>query len=217
MNQEPQFTVKHTDELFGIDKLVTKAQTLSFGKDGRLEAKDVDLTLIPYYAWCHRGSGEMTVWLPRELRATLPSKPATIASQSKLSASTPTRALSSVSDRLVPQHDGDRSSPYYHWWPKQGGTEWIVYDFAAPATVSRSSVWWFEDQPWGGCGLPAAWRIYYKDADGNWVKVKDLSGYPVAKNRACEVQFAPVTTSALKLEVDLPAELSAGLFEWEVK
>jgi hypothetical protein len=27
----------------------------------------------------------------------------------------------------------------------------------------------------------------------------------------------PVTTSALKLEVDLPEELSAGLFEWEVK
>ena len=217
MNQEPQFTVKHSDELYGIDKIVTKAQTLSFGKDGRLEAKDVDLTLIPYYAWCHRGSGEMTVWLPRELRATLPSKPATIASESKLSASTPTKALSSVSDRLVPQHDGDRSAPYYHWWPKQGGTEWIVYDFAAPATVSRSSVWWFEDQPWGGCGLPAAWRVYYKDADGNWVKVNALAGYPVEKNRAGEVRFTPVTTSAMKLEVDLPAELSAGLFEWEVK
>ena len=65
--------------------------------------------------------------------------------------------------------------------------------------------------------MPAAWRVYYKDDAGNWVKVNDLSGYPVAKNRACEVQFAPVTTSALKLEVDLPAELSAGLFEWEVK
>ena len=52
-----------------IDKIVTKAQSLSFGKDGRLAANDVTLTLIPYYAWCHRGSGEMTVWLPRELRA----------------------------------------------------------------------------------------------------------------------------------------------------
>ena len=214
MNQEPQFTVKHSDELFGLDKIATKAQTLSFGKDGRLEVKDVDLTLIPYYAWCHRGSGEMAVWLPQDLRATKPSKPATLASTSKIDASTPARSISAVNDQLVP---GDESSPYYHWWPKQGGTEWITYDFAAPATVSRSSVWWFDDQPWGGCSVPKAWRISYKDASGNWVPVEDPSGYPLRKGAACEVRFKPVTTSAVRLEVDLPAELSAGLYEWDVK
>ena len=214
MNQEPQFTVKHSDELFGLDKIATKAQTLSFGKDGRLEVKDVDLTLIPYYAWCHRGSGEMAVWLPQDLRATKPSKPATLASTSKIDASTPARSISAVNDQLVP---GDESSPYYHWWPKQGGTEWITYDFAAPATVSRSSVWWFDDQPWGGCSVPKAWRISYKDASGNWVPVEEPSGYPLRKGAACEVRFKPVTTSAVRLEVDLPAELSAGLYEWDVK
>ena len=214
MNQEPQFTVKHSDELFGLDKIATKAQTLSFGKDGRLEVKDVDLTLIPYYAWCHRGSGEMAVWLPQDLRATKPSKPATLASTSKIGASTPARSISAVNDQLVP---GDESSPYYHWWPKQGGTEWLTYDFAEPATVSRSSVWWFDDQPWGGCSVPKAWRISYKDASGNWVPVEDPSGYPLRKGAACEVRFKPVTTSAVRLEVDLPAELSAGLYEWDVK
>ena len=25
--------------------------------------RDGSLTLIPYYAWCHRGSGAMEVWL----------------------------------------------------------------------------------------------------------------------------------------------------------
>ena len=29
-----------------------------------LIAEDSPLTLIPYYAWCHRGSGRMRVWLP---------------------------------------------------------------------------------------------------------------------------------------------------------
>ena len=29
-----------------------------------LVATDQPLTLIPYYAWCHRGSGKMRVWLP---------------------------------------------------------------------------------------------------------------------------------------------------------
>jgi hypothetical protein len=47
--------------------------------------------------------------------------------------------------------------------------------------------------------------------------VEEPSGYPVRKGAACEVQFKPVTTSALKLEVDLPEELSAGLYEWDVK
>jgi hypothetical protein len=122
-----------------------------------------------------------------------------------------------VNDQLVPQHGGDRSAPYYHWWPKQGGTEWIVYEFATPAQVSSSSVWWFEDQPWGGCDLPAAWRIYYRDAAGNWAEVQKPSGYPVDKDRACEVRFEPVVTSAVKIEIDLPAELSAGIFEWVVK
>ena len=214
MNQEPQFTVKHSDELFGLDKIATKAQTLAFGKDGRLEVKDVDLTLIPYYAWCHRGSGEMTVWLPQDLRATKPTKPATIASTAKIDASTPARSISAINDRLVP---GDESSPYYHWWPKQGGTEWITYSFAAPATVSRSSVWWFDDQPWGGCSVPKAWRILYKNAAGTWVPVTGAAGYPTVKGNASTVDFDPVTTTALRLEVDLPDELSAGLYEWEVK
>ena len=69
VNQKPSFRVEHTDELYGIDKIVTSAQALSYGEDGRLVVRDVDLTLIPYYAWCHRGSGEMTVWLPQTLQA----------------------------------------------------------------------------------------------------------------------------------------------------
>ena len=69
VNQKPTFRVEHSEELYGIDKVVTPAQALSYGADGRLAVKDVDLTLIPYYAWCHRGSGEMTVWLPQRVQA----------------------------------------------------------------------------------------------------------------------------------------------------
>jgi len=29
-----------------------------------LATRDVTLTLIPYYAWAHRGEGKMDVWLP---------------------------------------------------------------------------------------------------------------------------------------------------------
>ena len=31
-----------------------------------LVAEDTPLTLIPYYAWCHRGGGKMRVWMPED-------------------------------------------------------------------------------------------------------------------------------------------------------
>ena len=42
----------------------------AFFKAGKLVTKDVELTLIPYYAWAHRGEGDMEVWLPIDVSAT---------------------------------------------------------------------------------------------------------------------------------------------------
>ena len=141
MNQTPEFTVENrSDLLYGIELLKTQAQTLEFDKEGRLEAKEVTLSLIPYYAWAHRGAGEMTVWLPIDLNATRPAMPPTIASESEVSASHRSSAISAVNDRLQPQNPEDRSMPYYHWWPKKNTTEWIVYDFKGEQTVSSSTV-----------------------------------------------------------------------------
>ena len=103
MNREPKFNVvERPDLLYGLNQLTTDAQTLNYDDNGRLVAEDVKLTLIPYYAWCHRGSGEMAVWLPQELTATRPTMPATLASLSVLDASTKTSSLKSIADRLVP-------------------------------------------------------------------------------------------------------------------
>jgi DUF1680 family protein len=74
INQNPQFRLGK-GEIAGtpILTLTTDAQTLNFNKQGRLETTEQTLTLIPYYAWCHRGSGKMRVWLPQDLNATTPS------------------------------------------------------------------------------------------------------------------------------------------------
>ena len=64
MNQAPKFElVKKPDVLHGINELKTDAQLLSYNDEGRLTTKDVRVTLIPYYAWAHRGAGAMAVWL----------------------------------------------------------------------------------------------------------------------------------------------------------
>ena len=218
VNQEPQFQLGKT-EIAGtsIVTLKTDAQTLDFNKQGKLVAQDRTLTLIPYYAWCHRGSGKMRVWLPQDLSATTPAQPATLASESKVSSSTRMQALSAVNDRLVPKGENDRSVPYTHWWPKKASTEWIAYELPQESTVSTTTVYWFSDKPWGGCDVPKSWRLLYKTADGQWKAVEGADAYTTHAGVANTVNFTPVKTKALRLEVTLSDHDSAGLFEWSVK
>ena len=219
INQAPQFTLGKS-EIAGtpVQTLTTSAQTLNFNKQGKLETQDQTLTLIPYYAWCHRGSGKMRVWLPQDLNATNPSQPETLASQSKVSSSSERMpALSAINDRLVPKDENDRSVPYTHWWPKKDCTEWLGYEFPQEATVQSATVYWYDDGPWGGCRVPQSWRILYQDQQGQWQPVSGADGYPTDKGAACTVNFDPVKTKALRLEVTLPADNAAGLFEWSIR
>lgn len=76
LNQRPQFKLgEHVGELGGISKISTDAQALSYDADGRLSVDNTTLTLIPYYAWAHRGEGNMAVWLPIDVSAASASAP----------------------------------------------------------------------------------------------------------------------------------------------
>lgn len=218
MNQHPQFeVVEKPGLLYGLNQIKTSVQTLEYDEQGRLLAKDRQLTLIPYYAWAHRGPGNMAVWLPSEVRATRPVAIPTLASKSQVSASHPAKSLTSITDGLVPADENDRTIPYYHWWPKEGTTEWIVYEFPEKTEVSSSIVYWYDDAPWGGCRLPRSWKIYYKNEAGEWTAVPEADAYPISKGNPNTVHFAPVKTSAVKLEVVLPEKNAAGLYEWEIQ
>ena len=126
----------------------------------------------------------------------------------------PTQA---INDRLIPNDENDRSIPYFHWWPKNNTTEWLSYQFAQPSLVQSATVYWFDDGPWGGCRVPKSWRILYKDDAGEWVPVSGADRYPTVKGEACTVNFTPVETTAVRLEVTLPEDNASGLFEWSVK
>lgn len=215
LNRQPSFTVtEKPDLLYGLNQIQTPAQTLKYDTEGRLSVQDVTLTLIPYYAWAHRGSGRMAVWLPSDVKA---ARPAGTVATYKITASHQTSALSSVADGLVPQDENDRTIPYYHWWPKNGSTEWVAYEFPQARKVSSAEVYWFDDAPWGGCRVPRAWSLYYKDNAGQWQPVANPGEYSVRKGDANMVTFDPVTTTAMKLEVVLPEKNSAGVFEWTVR
>lgn len=72
VNPATGFEAEKTDRLNGITILHGKAQLLTRAADGNLALKDVNLSLIPYYAWAHRGQGQMSVWLPMSPSATRP-------------------------------------------------------------------------------------------------------------------------------------------------
>lgn len=52
---------------FKVKAIRTSAQTLEEAADGGIKVKDMTLTLIPYYAWNHRGANEMNVWFVQNL------------------------------------------------------------------------------------------------------------------------------------------------------
>lgn len=219
LNQEPKFQIGHkTIQNTDVQTLTTDAQTLLFNDEGKLRANDEKLVLIPYYAWAHRGNGNMSVWLPIDLSASKPSLPPTLASQAKVTASERRLpSLSAINDRLIPSDGNDRSIPYTHWWPKNNSTEWLAYEFKEPAEISTSTVYWYDDQPWQGCKVPDDWKLYYKDSKGEWVEIGHPSSYPCEKGVACTVSFDPVKTTAVKLEIKQPVDKSCGVYEWSVK
>ena len=65
--------------------------------------------------------------------------------------------------------------------------------------------------------MPKSWRILYQDNKGEWQPVSDADHYPTLKGMPCTVNYTPVKTRALRLEITQPDDYSAGLFEWSVK
>jgi len=210
---EPQF---RENLINGVIRLHGIAPAFKYDEDGKtpIMVKQA-FTAIPYYAWAHRGQGEMTVWLARdESKARFLPQPTT-ASTSRVSVSG-NKDGTAVNDQWDPTDSNDHSKPYLHWWPNKGTKEWAQYDFAAPATISEAEVYWFDDTGRGECRVPASWRILYKSGN-TWKPVDNISPYGVEKDKFNRVRFKPARTTALRLEIQLEEKFSAGIHEWRVK
>ena len=67
LSDKGELTAEHRDDLFrGVTVIRGMALALFTGSDGNeVRKEEQDFIAIPYYAWAHRGEGEMSVWLPR--------------------------------------------------------------------------------------------------------------------------------------------------------
>ncbi len=203
--------------LGGVTVIKAKARRAHRDADGNVVSQSAGMTMIPYYAWCHRGANEMAVWLPREMTGARVAPMPTLASESRATSSHTWQAdhIDALSDQQEPRNSNDHDIPRFTWWDHRGTKEWVQYEFKEPAAVSSVSVYWFDDTGRGQCRVPANWRLLHREG-GQWKPVEGPSAYGVARDRYNVLSFEEVTTDALRIEVQLRSSFSGGILEWKV-
>jgi DUF1680 family protein len=219
MPQDTEIVAEHRSDLLGGVTII-KANGFALHQDeedGPVESTPVELTAIPYYAWDHREPGEMAVWIPATPEGAQVIPPPTMASRSRVTASHCWEGDSerAVNDQREPQSSADPSIPRFTWWDHRGTTEWIQYDFDEERWVSRAEVYWFDDTGAGGCRVPASWRLLIREGD-HWIPAPAASAYGVARDQYNTVEFDPIKTSVVRLEVQLQEGFSGGILEWRI-
>ena len=200
--------------LNGVETIRGSAVSLSQNQSGQVQSQHEQFTAIPYYAWANRGRGEMMVWLPNSAASAHIQPAPTISSTAKVRTSGGTNRVA-INDQHEPKSSYDQDD-FFHWWPKKGTTEWVEYTFAKPETLSSSKVYWFDDTNYGECRVPQSWRLLYKDGD-DWKPVELVGGYGTAKDGYNNVTFKSITTTQMRLEVQLQPTWSAGIQQWIVQ
>lgn len=149
------------------------------------------------------GSTHAHVW-------TVPPKPSVRASHCHDS-----DTVAAVCDNSEPRNSNDQTIPRFTWWPERGNAQWIERDLEKPRTVSQVQVYWFDDTGVGMCRVPESWRLLYREG-GKWKPVQTTATPGVAKDRYNTLDFSPVTTDGLRIEVQLRPDVSGGILEWRV-
>ncbi|HEY5405814.1 MAG TPA: glycoside hydrolase family 127 protein [Ginsengibacter sp.] len=205
------------DLLNGITELSLKGYETKKDSAQNISSKEQTITAIPYYSWNNRGSGEMEVWIPYKAGIAKPKSAPTIASKATVTSSIKNKLmLKAVNDQYEPLDSKDQSVNYLHFWPAKDTIEWIQYDFDKAYTISESKVYWYDDKPWGGCDLPASWKLLYKNGD-EWLPVDTTTSYEIAKDKYNTVEFKPITTTGLRMIIQLSKNDAAGVHEWIVE
>lgn len=207
------------------------------GTAGRVVGEDVEgreeqpmpFRAIPYYIWNNRGADRMAVWMAASAEKarpqgspTLESKARSVVMRAPIQKDAPASAAIEeeawgVNDGWEPASSSDTSKPYHYWWLKNGTKETLAYVFDRPETLYSASVYWLDfDHYDGDFRVPFSWKLYYKDGHGEWKEVEATSLYGVKRDQYNKVTFRPVTTSALKMEVQLQPHRSGGVLEWKL-
>jgi DUF1680 family protein len=134
----------------------------------------------------------------------------------KLSASIVHDILLKPNTDDTPKSSGDQTIPRFTWWDHLGTSEWFECEFQKPQQLKGISVYWFDDTGVGQCRVPKSWELQYKDGD-NWKPVEGASDYGTEANKYNSVSFTPITTSAIRIQVQLQPNFSGGILSWKTE
>jgi hypothetical protein len=138
----------------------------------------------------------------------------TLVSLARPSASVRSQGLSTIIDQPLPENSHDEGIPRFVWYGRKGTSEWAQYDFPEPKQIHSVQIYWaLHDDDTNPGKLPKSWRLLYRDGD-NWREVTPRAGYSLAADQINEAEFEPVTTLAVRLEVQLEDGATAGIFKW---
>jgi hypothetical protein len=105
-----------------------------------------------------------------------------------------------IQDSSEPVNSQDGSGRFLRLHPQSSAAAWVQYDLAKPSRVSSVELYWKDDKQY--CVPPKAWRLLYQTPAG-WQPVHAGAPYGVDKDKFNRVAFDPVTTPALRLEIEL--------------
>jgi len=200
------------DLLDGVAIVKGKASGIKVGDDGKtLVQKEQDFVAIPYFAWAHRGTGEMTVWIPHERSRVTPRGGPSLFTTARVSSSGGNE-VTALDDRRLPKNSRDISGGAFVWNPRRD-TVWVQYDFPQSEEISVVKVYWLQND---GNRPPKSWRILAQ-IDGKWEAVYNPTKiWGVALNQYNQAVFETVRTRVLRLEAILQPNVSGGILTWEV-
>lgn len=178
------------------------------------EPRQVPITAVPYYLWDNREAGPMRVWLPLAPR-TPPAGGLGQQAAVSVSFESGNARIQGINDGIEPRGSGEQPAALCHWWPHKGTREWVQYSWKNPITARGVQLYWFDDTGRGECRLPASWQLEHL-TDNGWAPVRGVGNYPIALDQWCEIEFDPVTTTALRVLVNLQPNWAAGIHEWKV-
>lgn len=208
-----------SDLLGGVTAIEVTGANRIMRKEGKLEEQSARLTAVPYAVWNNRGLSPMAVWLGRDAAHVRPVAAPNAISRAKVSVSFARGGMDPgrINDQQMPRNATDGFAANFDFWPHKDGREWISYQFEKPLLVTGVTVSWFDDTGTGECRLPKSWTLHYQDSSGEWKPAGGNPDYAIRKTDPVKVKIQPVTTQALRIELDLADGFSAGLYEWEVE
>ncbi|MHC4331785.1 MAG: glycoside hydrolase family 127 protein, partial [Planctomycetota bacterium] len=105
LGDDVKLKTKHRPDLLnGVTVITGKGRTVKRTIYGDIvPAGEKPFTAIPYYAWAHRGRGQMTVWPARQPQAARPEPADTLTYTSKTTASFVHVSLDAIKDQILPQ------------------------------------------------------------------------------------------------------------------